>query len=284
MFTSERHETLVPFPGVPEALKAGVPVNDFVLRRFGLDESDLSVDFHGAPHPMTVTVILERCTRTVTGAEIDRSFFWNLTVGKRIECLLNLISFGDSPEISFRFRCPADACGQESEAELSIAEISELQARAYTQDCVSIEIEDGRVSFRRPTGYDQLRWLKTRFSGEPAAMREMLQTLVIQTSEFAVDEGAITDQVIAVVGQAMDECDPLVNFNLNLRCPDCGKESPCEVDLQAFSLKRLRQAQLSLISSVHRLAAHYHWNEGEIFAVPYWRRAAYLKLIESDKN
>jgi hypothetical protein len=284
MFTSERHESLLRFPEVPEAVKAGVPVNDFVLRRFGLDESDLAVDFNRVPHPMIVTAILERCTRAVTGQEIDRSFFWNLTVGKRIECLLNLISSGDSPEISFQFRCPADACGQESEAELSIAEISELQASAYEQDYVSIEIEDRRARFRRPTGQDQLRWLKNQFSEEQAAIREMLQTLLIQTSEVAVADNAISNRLIALVGQALEEYDPLVNFTLNLRCPYCGKESPCEIDLETFSLKRLRQAQLKLISSVHRLAAHYHWTEAEIFAVPYWRRAAYLKLIESDKN
>jgi hypothetical protein len=283
MFTSERSETLVPFPRLPEAGQANAARN-LALRRFGLHESDLDVDFNRAPHPVLVTEILERCTTTSAGEKIDHRFFWDLTVGKRIECLLNLISTGESPEISLQFRCPAAACGQESEAELSVAEISQLQAQAYAQNCVSFEIEDAAVTFRRPTGYDQLRWLQTRFDGEQAAIREMLQTLLIQTSEFVADEDAITDQLITVVEQAMDEVDPLVNFTLSLHCPYCGEESVCEIDLETLSLRRLRQAQLGLISSVHRLAAHYHWTEAEIFAVPYWRRTYYLRLIESSKN
>ncbi len=279
---SERHETLLPFPEVPEAIKAGFPIGNLALRRFGLEESDLGVDFQRTPHPFLVTAILERCTVAGPDENIDQKFFWNLSVGKRIECLLNLIASGESAHISLQFRCPANACGQESEAELTLGEISELQASAYSQDRVEIEIEDSVFAFRRPTGYDQLKWLNSRFAAEQTAIREMLETLRIPSADSA--PRPFTERTIAAVGEAMDECDPLVHFTLRMNCPHCGEESLCEIDLEALSLAHLRQAQLGLISSVHRLAARYHWSEAEIFAVPYWRRASYLKLIESEKH
>src|SRR4026207_251866 len=110
MFSSETHEQLLPFPRLPEAVKHKHSISEVALRRFGIYESDLNIDFSATPPPFLVTSILDCCTRDARGRAVDRNFFWDLTVGTRTECLLRLIVTGDQAEIPLSLRCPKSAC------------------------------------------------------------------------------------------------------------------------------------------------------------------------------
>jgi hypothetical protein len=244
--------------------------SDLTLRRFGIYESDLNIDFSTPPRPFVVTELLHCCTRNEQGQAIDRSFFWNLTVGARTECLLRLAATDE--EIPLVLRCPNRACGRELEIELTVNEISELQQKAVNDETIFV----GDLKLRRPTGSDQLAWLGRSFEVESEALQQMLSTLVV--------EGAPSRESSEEIGRVMDEHDPLVNFTVQVQCPDCEQESACEIDLEEVSLNRLRQAQSRLLAAVHRLAAHYHWSEEEIFKVPHWRRDYYLGLLEREKQ
>ncbi len=284
MFIPERREPLFSFPGLPGSVKAG-HANDLVLRPFGLYESDLNVDFTQALPPFLVTEILDCCTRDVGEARLEPDFFWSLTVGKRIECLLNLLPSGPGTEIPFTFLCPNKECSQELQIEISVREISAMQAEAYESEPVLVPLENGSLALRRPTGSDQLTWLNSRFADEEAATKGMLRTLLLECpANAAIDGDAIPNGLVSVVEQALEEADPLVCFSLLVNCSSCGAENLLEIDLEEFSLRRLRQAQMRLLASVHKLAANYHWSEREIFSIPYWRRARYLSLIEKEKN
>jgi hypothetical protein len=284
MFISERREPLFSFASLPESVKAG-PEDDLVLRPFGLYESDLNVNFNQARRPFLVTRILDCCTRDAGEGRVKPEFFWNLTVGKRIECLLNLLRGGAESEIPLTFLCPNQECGEELEIEISVREITALQAQAYETQAVCVTLELGSLVLRRPTGIDQVAWLKSSFASQDAAIEAMVRTLLLPLAgavEF--ERSAIPSEIVQVVEQALDEFDPLVNFRQPVKCFSCGTENLIELDLEKFSLERLRQAQLRLLASVHKLAAHYHWSEQEIFSVPYWRRTRYLSFIEKEKN
>jgi len=246
--------------------------SDLTLRRFGIYESDLNIDFITPPRPFVVTEILHCCTRNTQGGAVDRSFFWDLTVGARTECLLRLAATGEQAEIPLALHCANRACGRELEIELTVNEISELQQQAVNDETILV----GELKLRRPTGSDQLAWLGRSFEVESEALQQMLSTLVI--------EGTPGRESLDEIGRAMDEHDPLVNFTVQVQCPDCEQESACEIDLEDVSLNRLRQAQLRLLAAVHRLAAHYHWSEEEIFKVPYWRRDHYLNLMQREQE
>lgn len=288
MFISERHEPLVPFPNLPETDKAGraaSDVSDLALRSFGLYESDLNVDFHRTPRPFLVTQILECCTRKTSGGELSDSFFWDLTVGKRIECLLNVLASGSTADLSVTFRCLNRECGQDLELDISIAEIAALQESAYQAEHVSIELEQTTLSLRRPTGGDQAAWLKSRFADQSDAQRTMVRALLADPAESSAIATALSStDSWAVVDQAMQEHDPLVDFSVQTSCPYCEEENQYEIDLEELSLTSLRRAQLRLLASVYKLARHYHWSEEEIFAVPFWRRVSYLNLIDKERG
>lgn len=275
MFSSETHEQLLPFPRVPEAVKNKHSISDLGLRRFGIYESDLNIDF-SAPRPFLVTSILDCCTRDARGHAVDRNFFWDLSVGTRTECLLRLITTGDQSEIPLSLRCPNSGCGNELEIELTFGEISELQQQALDDGPIFVTSESSHLKLRRPTGNDQLAWLGRDFALESEAVDQMLSTLIV--------DGLSQGLPVTEIARVMEEHDPLVNFTVQVDCPDCKHEFVCEIDLQELSLTRLRQAQFRLLTTVHRLAAHYHWSEEEIFKVPYWRRDQYLSLLAREKQ
>src|SRR5215216_3988980 len=104
MSISESHDRLVPFPHVPEAIKSSFSIKELTLRRFGRHESDLNIDFAHWPRPVLITRILESCTRDEGRKRVSENFFWDLTVGKRIEGLLNLIA-SESSEIEIALVC-----------------------------------------------------------------------------------------------------------------------------------------------------------------------------------
>jgi hypothetical protein len=289
MFSSQPHEQLLPFPALPPAFRNRHSISELALRPFGIYERDLSVDFNATPRPFLVTEILDCCTRDARGEPVGREFFWELTVGTRIECLLRLVLGDGQSEISLALRCPG--CGGELEIELTASEIAELQQRAFSSE-ETIVVGEGRLRLRRPTGNDQLAWLGQRFESEADALRQMLSTLIVEGSERSVlEEGSelegerssegLLSRVgpLEEIGRVMDEHDPLVNFSVQVQCPECERERVCEIDLEELSLNRLRQAQFHLLATVHRLARHYHWSEEEIFKVPYWRRDYYLNLM-----
>lgn len=277
MFSSQPHEQLLPFPALPQALKNRHSIAELALRPFGIHERDLGVDFSATPRPFLVTEILDCCTRDARGNSVGREFFWELTVGTRIECLLRLVLGDERSEIPLALRCPA--CGGELEIELTASEISELQQQAAASE-ETIVVSEGRVKLRRPTGSDQLAWLGQRFESEADALRQMIATLIVEGAEQRFLEAGSLDEI----GRVMDEHDPLVNFSVQMQCPDCEREHVCELDLEELALNRLRQAQFHLLATVHRLARHYHWSEEEIFKVPYWRRDQYLNLMAREQE
>ena len=81
---------------------------------------------------------------------------------------------------------------------------------------------------------------------------------------------------------ALDAADPLVRAAVEAACPDCGRTSEHEMDLAGFVLARLARAQDALLETVHLLASRYHWSEAEILALPAWRRARYVALLERE--
>ncbi|HKC66426.1 MAG TPA: hypothetical protein VKB86_22475 [Pyrinomonadaceae bacterium] len=287
MFLSGQGEPLVPFPSLSGTTTSEYAPVGLMLRPFGLYESDLNVNFNRAARPLLVTEILQCCTRDARGRAVDQGFFWEMTIGKRIECLLKIISSTDAREINVTFHCANEACGQELETEMAVSEICALQDEAYMTEHVPIRVEDASLSLRRPKARDQMAWLKSSFRDEEAAMKAMLLTLLpTETDEqrALIEVKAHYDEWIQSIDRAMEEHDPLVNFTLLSQCPYCEEENLCEIDLEELALGRLRLAQLRLLESVHRLATHYHWSEQQVFSVPYWRRAYYLGLIEKGKN
>jgi len=276
MSALERHGSLAPFPRLP----AGV--NGLSLRPFGLFRSDLEIDFDQYSRPHLVTQILQCCTTSEYGELPDPDFLWDLTSGKRIECLAMIATSKDSSGLAVHLRCANETCLQEMELEITLHELASIQHPVDGADHFSIQVGDESLPIRKPTGRDQCNWLELSFSDEDTAIRAMIQTLLVESSFWG--RSSIPDEWVRSIDRAMEEHDPLVNFVLMIPCPHCDLENRHDIDLQELTLDVLRREQLRLLEAVHRLALHYHWGEEQMFSLPPWRFRHYLALIEEEEN
>jgi hypothetical protein len=284
MMTEIRGVAELPFPPLPGAGQAAGVAGNLFLRPFGVCERDLEVAFRQPVRPLLVTQLLECCTLSSAGVAVAPDFFWQLTVGKQIECLLILVAACGWRELPLTFRCPNPACAQEVEVELPVAELVELQHQADAQEWVNVQSGGEQLALRKPSGQDQLAWLSRHFLTEEEAAEAMIGSLLRRDDERELGWVRLDQVRLAAINQAMEEGDPLVNFNFEIHCAECGQQHRHEIDLAGLALSRLQQSQLRLLHTVHRLAAHYHWSEQEIFAVPHWRRAYYLALVAKDNE
>jgi hypothetical protein len=263
---------LIPLPGCPQDIGRDVSAGGVGLRKFGIFAGDLGIDLASANRAALVTRLLESCAVDPAGILPD-SFFRELSVGKRIECLLVLAAGGPGAALGFPFKCAG--CGEEIELELTIREISEMQGEADLIEMVGVDIGGRRMEFRKPTGRDQEMWGKMIFSDERDRAAGMIGTLAALPGSFE----ALQPVELSAVEEGLDEADPLVNFSCRVSCGECGELNEHETDLTETALGMLNRAQKQLVITVHRLASHYHWSEQEIFAVPDWRRRQFLELI-----
>lgn len=285
MLTSERADYLVPFPHIPEDIRVKYSINGLFLRPFGVFEDDLNIDFNQKARPSLVTQILQCCTSDKKGKVLEQDFFWDLTVGKRIECLVTIAMLWDLSKLSVHLRCSNEMCQQPMELEISQKEIANLQLQSDKTDSFMIQIGDKSLPIRKPTGRDQIKWLKTPFANEDAAIQWMIRSLLYENEKISPDsdiEYTISDEWVKTIDESMEEFDQLVNLNLMVYCPYCEKEGRYKINLEELSLLKLHKAQRGLLQTIHRLAFYYHWSEEDIFSIPPWRRLHYLALIERE--
>lgn len=273
----------MPFPNIPETICGKYSVNGLDIRPFGQFKYDLEIDFNEKNRPKLITQIIECCVQDGDGRRPEQAFFWDLTVGKRIESLMAIAVLGKLSGLQVNLRCLNVTCHELLEIELTRQEIADLQRRGDEAGSFEVKVNGQRVQLRNPTGNDQLEWLKNQFPDEDTAIRGMILSLAVNgENEGDKQEIVLSDESFEAINEVMDEFDPLVNFNLTIQCPHCGKEDVYSVDLEDRLLRELETAQQNLLKSVHRLASCYHWNEQEIFSIPPWRRSHYLAMIEKE--
>lgn len=254
------------------------------LRPFGWFLEDLEIDFHQMRRPELEMQILECCISNREGTKLDRTFFWNLEIGKRTEYLLTLASLSNSSKINVNLRCSNLECQRQMEITIPLLEITRLQQQSENQK-TKIAIANEKFSLRKPTGNDQRLWLEQHFPDEGSATLAMVQSLLVSEQISTFQQVYSQEQHwIETLNQIMEEIDPLVNFNLQVNCPYCGSENLQNFDIGAWALQQLYGVQQQLMLSIHRLASHYHWSESEILAIHPERRSRYLALIDREEN
>ncbi|NJK65313.1 MAG: hypothetical protein HC941_01155 [Microcoleus sp. SU_5_3] len=257
---------------------------ELFLRPFGWLAEDLEIDFHQMCRHELEMQILECCISNREGTKLDRTFFWNLEIGKRIEYLLTLAALSNSSKINVNLRCSNLECQRQMEITIPLVEITRLQQQSENQE-TEIAIATEKLLLRKPTGNDQRLWLKQQFSDESSATIAMVQSLLVSEQRSTFQQVDSQEQHwIETLNQVMEELDPLVNFNLQVNCPYCGSENLQDFDLGAWALQQLYGVQQQLMVTIHRLASHYHWSESEILAIPPGRRSHYLALIDREEN
>jgi hypothetical protein len=238
------------------------------FRPFGSAPGALDVPFEVGSAPQLVTRVLQACTGD------DPEKLSALSVGRRIELLLRILSLEGDPPLWIELCCLNSACGESIEVDLAPVELIAIAGRA-SMEPVTLDGGDGRtLHVRRPTGRDQLRWQAFEPKDEGEALRLLAADLIAEPGvEF-------DDALVAQIDTLLAEIDPLVCFELSVACPFCREVRAYELDLARLALERFRALQTRLVDEIHALASGYNWSEAEILAVPPARRALYLARLE----
>jgi len=130
-------------------------------------------------------------------------------------------------------------------------------------------LPDGR-RFRMPTGEDELAvWHLPPDQAEQA----LLARCVVE-GDPSIDSQAFQE--------AMLQAAPLLDVEIDTRCPECGQEQSIHFDIQSYLLSALRSEQLARAQEVHRLATAYGWSLSDILSLPRSRRRTHVALIEAE--
>ena len=244
---------------------------------FAVVPSDLAIDFSGLATPELVTEIIAGCTLSAEGTPVPaRRFFWDLPLGTRIECLLLIVGLDGGDSFSLPLHCANTGCGEALEVDFTLGELlGSVEQEA--QDNIEVLRNGKRIALRRPTAADQVAWRGRSYGSRPEAVRGIARFLIVEQPDDELD-----DEWLEIIEQALDRHDPLIDFTVTVQCPACREHSPHRIDLADFALGRLAAGQAKVFQEVHLLAGHYHWSEPEILAIPPWRRAKYLALLERE--
>jgi hypothetical protein len=263
-------------PTLPAGLVGESAAAGLLLRPFGSDVDDLSVDFRQRA-PYVVTDVLACCARRPDGSRLPPDLLWELSLSARTLYFVLLAGMAEQPPFAVRLRCPQPACRQAIEIDVSVAEVIE-RAGGVAEGPIHASAGGASLRLRRPTGADQAGWLEQAFGDEEEACTAILRSLIVEAP------AALPPGWQSAAEAKLDAADPLVRFNISVVCPDCETESDLDVPLTAVALERLKRAQTALIESVHVLAAHYGWSEAQVVSLSPWRREGYVSLVERDRR
>lgn len=242
----------------------------FVWRGIGR-VSDLDIDFASRNRPALVTRVLAICAEPPVGDD-GLEEIWRLSLAARVGGLLVVhAATTGADELPLVLMCPHQDCGEGMAVVLPMTALLALAQEAEETSEIKVTIEGNReLRLRRPCGTDQRMWRQVKYEDAADAQTTVLDSLVIGASLALEDRETVSEALAAF--------DPLSCFELEVRCPECARQSSVPVDLEAALLTTLSRAQGRIIADVDRLARRYGWSEADIAALPEWRRRRYLKL------
>lgn len=168
-------------------------------------------------------------------------------------------------------------CGHPFDLHFSLAELASTLDRGSSHvpqvravGAGRFETDDG-MRFRLPTGRDE-----RAIAALPAeeAERGLLHRCLLDPSTPPVDAAAL-EELLAEVA-------PLIDFELDARCPECQRVHALPFDIQSYLLGALLAERPRLHQEIHRLALAYGWSLNEILSLRRRERRQFVELIDSD--
>lgn len=244
-----------------------------------------------------VTTVLSRCIRRIGNVSpVSESIARNLLIADRDFLLLKLREATFGSAVQATVPCPWPDCSQKVDIDFSIDDIpvtsSEEKGPAYTMVLSpgAAFIENGEtyreVAFRLPTGADQEQLSPLVVTNESLALTELFARCIQRIGPF---EGASAAQLERLSPMARMEIEremlrvaPHIDLNMDVTCPECGRNFTMPFNLQDFFFGEMRTSRDLLYREVHYLAYHYHWSEKEIMEMPKDQRRNYIEVLADE--
>lgn len=217
--------------------------------------------------------LLDRLLVAPEGAAGVRPAAADLTAADRDRVLAAVLERAFGASVSSTVRCAR--CEARFDLDFSLRDLAAAaDAEAAAAGILlgadgTLALPDGR-RYRLPTGRDECACL--RLAPDEAA-RAMLEACALDGVRPGDDE---------TVPTLMRAAAPVLDTELDARCPECGAAQSIRFDVQSYLLAALAGEALQLTAEVHRLAKAYGWSRREILRLPRSRRRAHVALVEAE--
>jgi hypothetical protein len=95
----------------------------------------------------------------------------------------------------------------------------------------------------------------------------------------ACDPAELSQHVLDVLSQKIEELDPQAEIRTVLSCPECSHQWQLQFDITSFLWTEINTWAERTLRSIHRLASAYGWTEREILNLSPIRRQLYLGML-----
>ncbi len=260
-------ENIFPLPG-GLVLRLDEVLNHARLRPLSGREEEWLACHSAIPSAARVSWLLQACMLSLNDHPVTPELVGQLLVADRDYLILQLrrLTLGD--QVQAVVSCPD--CGQKMDVAFQANEVP-VAVRPQRAASYSLELAEGSVRFRLPTGADQ----EAVLAAQPEdGVAELLGRCMLDDGKREMSREE-QDTVIA----AMEQLAPQVELELDLTCPECSRHFLAPFDMTAFFFEEMASRGQDLLHEVHALAFYYHWSESEILSLERHRRRAYLNLL-----
>lgn len=266
---------------IPENLKHKYEIGDLYLRKFGINNEDLIMDFNHTSLIRLTTSLLVNCVRQKDGSPCDEKFLWELPLSKRIELLFRIAILSINQTQDYILTCKNESCQKDIGFGLQDKKFLSLLSETNNYENKKIKLGNAEYKLRKPNGLDQLNWAEKNFKSKEEAIFKIISTL-IDRKNLNIEILKKIENSSDMISSAFEKIDPLINLQFEITCPLCEEKDSYHIDINKFSITILNRIQRDLLYSIHLMASFYHWDEKIILALPLWRRQYYLKLIRDE--
>lgn len=221
---------------------------------------------------------LDRALTLLSAADpgTPRAALAALSVAERDARLLALRTALLGPRMPAFTLCPA--CGERLEMELGA---DELGAREAPPGAGPWDGSAGGLDFRfrLPDSRDLAAVAGCASVDQGRRLLAGRCLLEARRGGEAIPAGALTDDDVAALAEAMSRVAPHAEVVLALACPACGERWSALLDVEAFLWAELSVRAKRVLREVDALARAYGWSEREILSLPPQRRRSYLELV-----
>ena len=217
--------------------------------------------------------------------ELDSHAVAKLSIGVRDARLLQLREWMFGPLLLNKAQCPQ--CGEQVEWQDKITDLRiQAFADASLAEEYSLEVDGIQLRFRLPTSLDitavmALIQSDSDNSDSTIGTTALLKRCVVSADHTGkvCDPADLSQHVLDVLSQKIEELDPQADIRTVLSCPECSHQWQLQFDIVSFLWTEINTWAERTLRSIHRLASAYGWTEREILNLSPIRRQLYLGML-----
>ena len=215
--------------------------------------------------------------------ELDSHAVANLSIGVRDARLLQLREWMFGAQLLNKAQCPQ--CGEKVEWQGKTTDLR-IQAFAETSSAeeFSMEVDGYQLRFRLPTSLDiaaVMALIESDNSDSTIGATALLTRCVVSADHTGkvCDPADLSQHVLDVLSQKIEELDPQADIHTVLSCPECSHQWQLQFDIASFLWTEINTWAERTLRSIHSLASAYGWTEREILNLSPIRRQLYLGML-----